>query len=183
MEARSMLKKLVTPIAVCSLSALVFASSAALAASSPPRGQADRYVIPFFSAEDHSSLPGSRSDANTAVVVYNNSDVACPVAVRFASDLDATSCLLVATLPARNSTELCGKTSNIVHCDATCGLPISVGISGHAYVSSSNTLAACGNIAVDAKLLYAQFDSAGFTNVTGVADLQLVRINLPNNGD
>lgn len=149
-------------------------------AATPPTGESARYVMPYYYSVALSS--GERSV--TVLNVYNQAAVSCAVTVEFQYATGTTDlCSITSTIPAKTGWVYCSRPVNdpVAPCLVTCpngGLTFN---EGHAFIDSTSTVAACANIAIDARVIHTR-DLAD-TLIDSSSRVSIVSINSKNKGD
>lgn len=155
-------------------------SAPSIFAATPPTGESARYVLPYFY-----SVAGSTGERSVTVLnVYNQAGVSCDVTVEFQYATGTTDiCSITSTIPAKTGWIYCSRPVNdpVAPCFVTCpngGLTFN---EGHAFIDSTNTVAACANIAIDARVIYTR--DLSDTLVDSSSRVSIVTINGKNKGD
>jgi hypothetical protein len=134
-----------------------------------------RYVVAFAKTEINTPIRSA-----TVVTVTNNADVSCLVAIDWFDKLNSSSlCSNGAVVPAGQTMSFCSRAlpSQIADCSSACSV---TSADGRASVNS-RAIAACGKIAVDARVYY----TAGGADaiLTAISDPKIVRAGSANSGE
>lgn len=155
-------------------------SEPSISAPTPPTGESARYVLPYFYSVAAST--GERSV--TVLNIYNQAGVSCNVTVEFQYATGTTDvCSITSTILAKTSSIYCSRQVNdpVAPCFVVCpngGLTFN---EGHAFIDSTNTVAACANIAVDARVIHTR--DLSDTLIDSSSRVSIVTINSKNKGD
>ena len=144
----------------------------------PPPGQVNRYIIPHY----YSVISGA-GRSFTAATIRNNSSVTCSAAVRFQRGFGTTDiCVVNQSIPPGQSRTYCSRqpgSFGAYDCNLSCPTPLTFD-AGHGFVSSTSG-ATCGNIAVDAEVVYTTTDVDDV--ITGLTRLTVSKAGAGTQGD
>jgi hypothetical protein len=139
--------------------------------------QIQRYTIPNYTSQNRAT-----TRSFVAVTILNNATTSCNASVSFQFAFGTTNvCLINQLILAKQSRIYCSRLVRdpVAPCSVSCSPELTFN-TGHAYVSSDNTVA-CGNIDVDAQQYFTE--GPADDHVDSQSKLTITKFNVPNNGD